>query len=41
MHFQVPYFGVMEDLANVVHRALDGTAPLWGVRFVYLHGLGP
>jgi hypothetical protein len=25
MHFQVSCFGVMEDLTDVVHRALDGT----------------
>jgi hypothetical protein len=41
MHFQVPCFGVMDDLTDVVHRALDGTTPPWGVRFVNLHGLGP
>jgi hypothetical protein len=30
MHFQVPYFGIMEDLANIVHWVLDGTTSPWG-----------
>jgi hypothetical protein len=30
MHFQVPCFGVMDDLTDIVHWALDGTTPPWG-----------
>jgi hypothetical protein len=30
MHLQVPCLGVIEDLANVVDRALDGPDPLGG-----------
>jgi hypothetical protein len=41
MHFQAPCFGVMEDIADVVHQALDSTDPPWGVQFIYLHGLKP
>jgi hypothetical protein len=39
MHFKVPCLGIMEDLTDIVHRALDGTDPHWGVWFIYLHGL--
>jgi hypothetical protein len=41
MHFQVPYFGVMKDLTNVVHRVLDGTTPLGGSGSSTSTGLDP
>jgi hypothetical protein len=31
MHFEVPCLGIMEDLTDVVYRALDSMDPPWGV----------
>jgi hypothetical protein len=39
MHFQVSCFSIMEDLADVVHWALDAMNPPGGVQCIHLHGL--
>jgi hypothetical protein len=40
MHLQVPYLNVMEDLTDVVHRALDAPDLARRVRCIFLHRFG-